>query len=251
MGPPRVGQVFILTLIIFFATIIFSLWIIDEGIEPTLMDIAETKTRQVARWAINEAVNKKTAEEMEENESALNFESDEAGNVVSGDWNEELINEVHRNTTFRVQNFLKKVENGEILPESSLDIESNAENNGVASDNVDQLPTIAEIPLGQATRNTLLANLGPKIPVHFSILGDVQGDLVDVVEPYGINAALFNLYVELKVTVRIVVPFSTDTAVVKQRVLVDRKVIHGEVPNFYGGQGGSMPDVTIPDESLQ
>ncbi|SES65624.1 sporulation protein YunB [Salinibacillus kushneri] len=253
-GPPRVGQVFILTLIVFFSTVFFSLWIIDKGIEPTLMDIAETKTRQVARWAINEAVDKRTADELE-NENLVEYQKDDEGNIVGAGWNSELVNEVHRNTTIRVQNFLKKVENGEVTPEQSLDVEAQQEGeDSLNTDNIDEHPAIAEIPLGQATNNTILANLGPRIPVHFMILGDVQSDIVDESEPLGINGAILSLYVELRVSVRIVVPFSTDTAKLTQKVLVDRRVIHGDVPQFYGGGSGgegSSPDVTVPYDSLQ
>ncbi|QHS23140.1 sporulation protein YunB [Virgibacillus sp. MSP4-1] len=253
-GPPRVGQVFILTLFVFFATVFLTLWLIDEGIEPTLMNIAETKTRQVAREAINEAVDKRTADELE-NENMIEYRTDDEGNIVGAGWNSELVNEVHRNTTIRVQNYLKKIENGEITPEQSLDIEAQQESeSGVNTENINEHPAIAEIPLGQATNNTILANLGPRIPVHFQLLGDVQSDIVDESEPLGINGAILSLYVELRVSVRIVVPFSTDTAKVTQKVLVDRRVIHGDVPEFYGGGregGGSSPDVTVPYDSLQ
>ncbi len=40
-GPPPVGRVFIITLIVFIFTVFVSLELIDKQIRPTLMDIAE------------------------------------------------------------------------------------------------------------------------------------------------------------------------------------------------------------------
>src|SRR5699024_7540139 len=84
-------------------------------------------------------------------------------------------------------------------------------------------PTVVEIPIGQATGNTVLANLGPKVPVHFEIVGSLQSDVVHEVKEFGVNAALIEIYIPVEVDMQIVVPFSTTTAEVSTRVFVDSR----------------------------
>src|SRR5699024_6022680 len=86
-------------------------------------------------------------------------------------------------------------------------------------------PTVVEIPIGQATGNTILANLGPKIPVHFEIVGSLRSDVVHEVKEFGVNGALFEIYIPVDVNIRIVVPFTTETAEVSTRVFIDSRVI--------------------------
>src|SRR5690625_5655493 len=94
-------------------------------------------------------------------------------------------------------------------------------------------PTVVEIPIGQATVNTIFANLGPKIPVHFEIVGSLRSDVVHEVKEFGVNAALFEIYIPVTVNVQIVIPFSTKTSEVSTKVFVDSRVIMGDVPEFY------------------
>src|SRR5690625_6049393 len=60
------------------------------------------------------------------------------------------------------------------------------------SDLAEKDPTVVEIPIGQATGNTILANLGPKIPVHFEIVGSLESDVVHEMKEFGVNAALLD-----------------------------------------------------------
>src|SRR5699024_4718193 len=99
----------------------------------------------------------------------------------------------------------------------------------------DKDPTVVEVPLGQATGNTVLANLGPKVPVHFEIVGNLQSDVVHEVKEFGVNAALFEIDI----------PVSTTTTEISTKVFVDSRVIMGDVPEFFSdGDGG--PAVTFP-----
>ncbi|MBB6453452.1 sporulation protein YunB [Salirhabdus euzebyi] len=248
-GPPPVGHVFAITLIVFLVMIFFSLWLIDKGLKPTLMEIAETEIRQVARDAINQAMSKKMTEDLQSDE-VIDIETDNDGNITTLGWNPVVINRVQRNATYRVRNYLNNVERGIANPETSLDIEGE-DNGGLEAESLNQLPAYTEIPLGQATNNALLANLGPKIPIRFTVIGDVQTDKKIEVREYGINGALVDLSIDLKVTVRIVVPFSTEEEEVSQNIFYDSRVIMGEVPDFYGGGGNDRgPQVTVPYDSL-
>jgi sporulation protein YunB len=248
-GPPPVGKVFIITLIVFFLVIFVSLELIERGLRPTLIEIANQRANQVATWAINEGVNKEMANDLTPGE-LIDVQKDNEGNIATLGWNSVTINTFLRNANFRIQNYLKRVENGEITPENALDLNVDSDS-GPSLDTLSEHPAYYEIPLGQALNNALLANLGPKIPVHFEIMGTVESNPMMTHEAYGINSTWVHYYIEFIVKVRIVVPFTTDEVTVKQNVTIDTRVVHGEVPEFYGGGSGKGPDVSVPLESFE
>ncbi|RPF50338.1 sporulation protein YunB [Aquisalibacillus elongatus] len=242
--PKTFSQILMYTFVSFIVSIILSVVIINRGIEPTLIDIAETLTGQYAREAINEAVSKRIAEDLEV-EELIQIETNDDGNIISMGWNAVVVNRVLRNATFRVQNYLKRLERGERPIGNSLDFDLDEEDQTIEPDETDDREALVRIPIGQATGNTLLANLGPRVPVHFSVIGDVQPDFITTIEEYGINNALVRLEIEIKVNVQIVIPFSTKTTEVVTTIPVDTRVIQGLVPDFYS-RGGEPPNIAIP-----
>ncbi|SEB07917.1 sporulation protein YunB [Thalassobacillus cyri] len=250
-GPPSMASIFIVTFIFFIFFTFLSLWIINRGITPTLIEIAETKTQQFGRDAILEAVSKRIADDLSF-EDLVKMEKDESGNIVYMGWNSVVVNRVLRNTTFRVQNYLKQMERGEAPdPGTPLDVPLEEEEEETPEDKR-QSPTLVEIPIGQATNNVLLANLGPRVPVQFEVIGYVQSNVENKITEYGINAAMFELTIHIEVDVRIVIPFSTRTTVVTADIPVDQSTIMGEVPDFYNGSGSQKsPSFSLPMDGFQ
>lgn len=122
----------------------------------------------------------------------------------------------------------------------------------IQEDTVEEHRAIVRIPIGQATGNTLLANLGPQVPVHFSVVGDVQSDFRRKITEYGINNAMIELSINIQANVQIVIPFSTSTTVVETDIPVYVGVIPGKVPNFYssGSDSSSDIDLAVPPEEF-
>jgi len=123
---------------------------------------------------------------------------------------------------------LKAVEEGNVdlidLPENSLDnYDINLLKKGI----------IYEIPLGVVTNSSFLGNLGPKVPVRLSLIGDVVTGISTNVVEYGINNAMLEVNVDVEVTTRINLPFVTDEMTVKNSIPIAMKVIQGKIPNFY------------------
>lgn len=240
-APIPVRNIFIITCILFFLLIFFTIWIIDKGIRPTLMDIAEEKTIEFATRTINSAV--KSTENMSF-EDLVEITHDSNGNVATLGWNSAIVNESLRMATDRAEYFLYGMNKGE-----TIDVEDPDLNPIEFGDSVGDLaakdPTVVEIPIGQATGNTILANLGPKIPVHFEIVGSLQSDVVHELKEFGVNAALIEIYIPVTVNVQIVIPFSTTVAEISTRVFIDSRVIMGDVPDFYSGSGDG-PSISIP-----
>ncbi|KGP70795.1 sporulation protein YunB [Pontibacillus yanchengensis] len=249
MAPPPPGQIAFITLLFFIVSTFGSLWFINRSIEPKIMEIAQLKTEQLARDAIIEAVNKKVAEDLNPKDMII-LEKDNEGNTTFVTWNSSAINKVQRDTYFRVNQYLKRLEEEGDRVDSSLDIDIDQEEDETQEEVKDK-PTIAYIPLGQATNNTILANLGPKIPVHFQTIGDVESNVVNTFREWGINNLVFEVKVNVRVRLQIVLPFSTELVPVNTDILVTQGSIQGKVPYFNGGGGeGTNPSIEIPSSPL-
>lgn len=239
-------NIMIVTIILFVVSIIGSMIFIDRAIKPTLMSIAEIKTDEFATRAINSAV--RFVEDYDF-EDVLEITYDNQGNVVTYNWDPAVVSEINRVATDRVEEYFRHVNRGEPM-EYENPLQEPYEYGDGAEGRAEQDPTLIEIPLGQATGNTVLANLGPKIPVNLELVGNVRTNVVREDEEFGINGAFVSVYIEVETDVQIIIPFTTEVTTVKTDIYVDGGVIMGAVPDFYSG-GGDDPSIAIPKENLQ
>ena len=69
------------------------------------------------------------------------------------------------------------------------------------------------------------------------------------VKNYGINSALIEVYVNLKIQEKIILPFYNENIEMKTKVPVALKIVTGTVPKYYGsGITQNTPSVVIPTE---
>jgi sporulation protein YunB len=205
------------------------------------MNIANEKTIEFATRTINSAV--KSTENISF-EDLVDTTYDNNGNVALLGWNSEAFNRALRTATDRAEYFLYGMNKGQQIDVADPNMHK-IEFGDSVGDLAAKDPTVVEIPIGQATGNTVLANLGPKIPVHFEIVGSLRSDLISEVEEFGVNGALFKIYIPVNVSIRIVVPFSTETAEVSTKVFIDQRAVMGDVPDFYSGSGNG-PTISVP-----
>ena len=103
---------------------------------------------------------------------------------------------------------------------------------------------IFRIPSGIVFNNSLLTNIGPKIPVRFTLVGDVLSGINTKVTNYGINNALLEVSVNIKLTLKVILPISTKEVNVETNVPIAIKMIQGNVPNYYSN--GLNSNFSIP-----
>lgn len=206
------------------------------------MSYAESQTRKIATLVINKAINKKIANGMDI-DKVIEFVPVDGGSSTVVKFNTEIINRVKAETTNLVQMNLKEAERGNL---ASLEMLSDVE---IVTDEEDKEEGIIYyVPLGQATNNALLGNMGPMIPVKFNAIGDVTADIVWETEEHGINNSLVNVSVRVKVNVQIIIPFATEIATVQEDVPIGSFYYPGKVPQFYNGGGDSSPAIQLPGE---
>lgn len=226
--PVGFPQIFVISFLIFSLFTVLALVLINKGIEPTLMAFAETKTTSVAQKAITVAVDKQLDSVADDTEF-VDFDKDNNGNVTLINANTPNVNMMETQTTMKVQNFLTKIENGEMeeyLNANDIEVDSNQKG-----------PFITKIPLGQATNNALFANLGPEVPVRFRVVGNVETNLVGNAKAVAINAVHYKLFVEIKVRVEVIIPFATKAKTVTSQLPIVDSVAPFDVPDYYGGSG--------------
>jgi sporulation protein YunB len=238
-GPLPFRYVFLLTFVFFTFSTAMGLWMINKGIEPALMSYAETQTKQIATSVISSAEYKASAGGMDIKDIIEYVPNEEEGVIVKLDT--EIIRSVMKETQRLVQMNLRDAEKGNFQflenPDAEINVDLSKKNKGI----------VYEIPLGQASNIALLGNLGPKIPVRFNAVGEVEVDVKPELKPFGINNAWVAVYIEVKVDVQIIVPFATSVTTVKQDIPVAMGTIPGKVPQFYNGGGeGNSPSIEVP-----
>lgn len=87
--------------------------------------------------------------------------------------------------------------------------------------------------MGYLTGSPFLANVGPKVPLKITLIGDVRTDIKTEVRDYGLNNALLKIYIHVEVVTQSIFPLvsSIQTTIVEYPVVL--KIIEGKVPSFY------------------
>ncbi|MHA6260001.1 sporulation protein YunB [Sporosarcina sp. CAU 1771] len=227
-----------------FFSIVFFLYFINARLAPIYIDFAERQTQKIASQVISSAINSRVANVLDVNDIIVNIPPSESGGVVGTKFNTEIINRVLAEIQILVQQHLDQAGTAEFdsLPSSS-EIEYDAQ----AME--DQGGIIFLIPLSQAMGIPLLGNLGPKIPIRFHVIGEVQATPETTIKEFGINNASIEVNVLLEVNVQIIVPLATKNSVVKSKVPIAAGLFKGDVPPIYSAGGESMaPQIEVPFE---
>ncbi|GAK04262.1 LOW QUALITY PROTEIN: hypothetical protein JCM19037_2651 [Geomicrobium sp. JCM 19037] len=235
-GPLPFRYVFLISLAIFLVMTIHGLYFVDQHIRPSLMSIAVVETKRIAQHAVTEAISQEMTDGEDMDDLVL-IERSENGDISSLAFNAQVYNRVLSDATMVVQDYLQEVQRGITQGDMPRELEEEFEDTGVG--NVED-GAIYTIPLGMATGNALLANLGLRVPVSFSVIGEIHADMEEQIENVGINNTWLRISVAIDMDVRVVIPFGTEEDHVQYSVPVGMVFVPGDVPDYYG-QGGGMP----------
>ena len=220
-----------LILIIIFG-IILSLLLIkyfSDNINPGLMIYAEDEVTRLTTLVISNSINDEFIDEIGNN-NIFDIIKNDSGEIQLISYNTKKVNELLNSVAIIVQNNLKAIENGNI---EFLDI-SEAD---LAEYDITLLKQgiICKIPFSAFLNNSLLSNIGPKIPVRFTLIGDVSTKIKTDVKEYGINNALLQVSIEISVDFRVNLPFISNKINVSDVKPISLKIIQGNIPNYYAG----------------
>mgnify|MGYP004564696983 FL=1 len=194
--------------------------------KDVLMAYAESETRKLTILVINKAITKQMSDSWAND--IFDVVYNDKGEIILIDFNSQNTAKILSTMTSLIELNLRAIEEGKIdmleLPNNSLEsYDMNLLEKGI----------ITYIPFGIATGSSLLYNLGPKIPVKLSLLGDViTGFSTDVTE-YGINNALIKLMIDVKVDTRIILPIISEEITINANIPIAMKVVQGKIPDYY------------------
>lgn len=232
---------FALFLMSFVFTVILFLYFLNSRLMPTYLDYAEVQTYKIASHVVSKAINSRTSSVLDVNEIIEDLPT-ESDYMLTTKFNTEIINQVRAETTALVKEHLEMAERGDLsqLPELEnveYDVSEIQRGDGI----------VFFVPLAQALNLPLLGNLGPKVPIRFHIIGNVSSDVATTITEFGINNALVEVNIRLKVNVQIIVPFASKTATVEQTIPVAIGLTRSQVPNIYtNGGDGAQPSIEVP-----
>lgn len=213
------------TIVLLIIMIIITLFIvfnfIEKKLNPIIMNYAEKQAKKIAVLVIGNAIDDELGEK---------FNSDNlfVTNEQETNYNTYEINSILKEISINVKEYLIKLEKGELgdiglSDNENINVNQEKLKNGI----------IYQIPSGIVFNNGILANLGPKIPVKLSLMGDITTDIVTEVREYGINNAIIELGVKIIAEEQVILPFSTKQVSVETIVPISIKIINGKVPSYY------------------
>lgn len=203
----KVGVLMALIIIV----LIFGFLYVDREITPTVQAIGELKAQEITTRAINESIGIVLKQDIGY-EDLISVKEDDEGNITMMQANTFLMNKVASDMALAIQEHLKQIKT-----------------------------TSDRIPLGNALGSQLIAQYGPKIKLAVTPLGMVDVNFGTEFEQSGINQTRHRIYLIINTSVRVIVPFSSNTINVTTYFPVAETVIVGKVPMNY---------VNIPKDDL-
>ena len=193
-----------------------------------LIKCAEDEVEKITTIVMNNCLNKYIKNNNEED--LLNIKRNSQNEIELINYNTKNANIMTTTITKMLENDLAYMVKGE-FNKINLDLKNISEdyytkiNDGV----------IFYVSTGSATGNSLLANIGPKIPLKLSLVENVSTNLSTKITEYGINNAMIEVFINLKANITINMPFLSKRITVKNRIPIDIHLIQGSIPSYYLG----------------
>lgn len=221
-------NIILILIIIIFLSIIVMLKKINKAFTPIVLETAQLEINKFSTIIINRAISQVLEDKINTDKIFETVKSDD-GQVQTIDFNPVIVNQVLNVATTVVQENLRLLEKGNIEELGNF-------SDFLSDKQIDKIKKgiITEIPVGTVFKNSILSNIGPKIPIRLHYIGDVNSNITTKVTPYGINNALVELGVHLEMTALIVLPFTTDKMKLECDIPLAIKIVQGSIPNYYG-----------------
>ena len=206
----------IIILIVTIMIVIFLIFrFINKKVSPVIMNYAELQAGKIATYIIRQAVNEEVTKEINVDELFITTKDDN-GNIKTIDFNPLSVNRLLSKITETVNEYLTNLESTEF-----------------------------EIPSWVVFKNSRLTNIGPKIPVKLTLIGDIDSDIKTKVTNYGINNALIKVNVYVHVVEQVILPISSKKVDVEMNIPLAVKLIQGQIPEYYLN-GKTDTSLTVP-----
>ena len=229
------------TILVIFSSFFFIKFI-GEKINPIIYRYSSAEVQRFTTILLNHSVNETIVDKIDE--ELFKIEKDQTGKIQTLDYKTKEVNKLLEEITKNVQNNLLNLEHGVI---DKLNVSENFK--GKNFQNVKN-GVICELPMSSIFSNSLLANIGPIIPIRLSFVGAVSTNLNTKITSYGINNLYLEINICVEVTERITMPMTTEEVKSSVDIPISIKIIEGEIPNYYyqNGINKNSNSYTLPIE---
>lgn len=240
---PKKSTFIIFLIFTFIFVIIITLNYVSSKSSPLLFDYAEIETKKLTSIIINDSVNKIMSNNLNVEELFL-ITKDSNNEIKTVDFNPLIVNQLLTKITSDIQTNIKYIEQGKIdklsIPQEILDNYDHAKlKNGI----------IYEIPSGVVLGDSILSNLGPRLPVRLSLIGTITSYINTKVTNYGINNAMVEVNIIMEMYTHVILPFSREKIKIENSIPIAIKLIQGSVPNYYlNGLNTNSNAISLPIE---
>lgn len=197
----------------------------SQKIKPSLTKYAISETKRLTTQIINNTLTSKNLYK-EEYQNILEIEKDQNNLITAINFNTPNVNKIIEKATNQIQYNIKQLEQGNIEKIDKYlisQIDYQKIKNGI----------VYYIPSGNITGAFLTSNIGPQIPIKFSMSGDVKTSIDSQVKEYGINNALIEVNLIVSVDMLVNMPFVSQTVTVTNQIPIIMKIIQGTIPDYY------------------
>ncbi|HPE15122.1 MAG TPA: sporulation protein YunB [Bacilli bacterium] len=217
-GEKHIFSKIIIMILVIISIVFFMLWLANKKLMPLLLNYSKIEIEKILNIVINNSTNRDIINSLDSN-MLLTIDKNNNGEIQLLYFDPITVNNFLDAITTNIQNDLVRISNGDM---STI--------NGYESYG-DEIAY--KFPLGVLTNNMFLSGFGPKIPIKLQLVGFINSNIETNIKEYGINNALIEIYVQIDVKSRIVLPFASDDILVTNKIPVTVKIIQGHVPEYY------------------
>ena len=174
--------------------IMFSYYIVERNLKPTIIAMSENKARIIATQAITEAATGKITQG--NYKDLVSVMTDKDGKVTMLKIDPILMNKLAAETTMAIQTSLSEMKTKSL-----------------------------SIPIINVLGSQLLANTGPAISVKIQPIGSVKVDFKSDTQATGINMTRHTIYLSVETNIRIIAPLIRNDVEVSTHVPISETII--------------------------
>ncbi len=197
---------------------------LNSTLLPVFMEYGQMQSANVLTRIFNIVVKEQLSDELKDKAVVQNYED-----TMLIDFNVNILNSVAHNVVNRSQQILYDLENGKLSDKLALQM------NLTVDKEILEKGVVYEVPISMALKNSLIGNLGLHIPIKYSLVGKISGEVVSTVKEYGINNVLLEIDLKIAAKTKVLIPMMTKEEEVLLNVPLIVKVIQGKVPDYYLG----------------
>lgn len=212
----KVG-VIILTLVLFFTSLFYQLYGVYS--KDTILDVAKIKLNDFMKNFLSSNIGYDLIKD-EGIENVLVINKNKDNEILYVNYDLDIAYKLLEVITKELENNIQELKTGNVNDTSLY------QNNEVL---------MLKLPFFIGSKNPLLVSLGPKIYVPLNFSGAILTNLKTEIKDYGLNNALVEMYVTIKINIDILYPYNKSKEEINYDVLIASSIINGRIPSFYGG----------------